>query len=617
VVKDTEDAGSSEKKDEDDVVAFSSPREKMPILPVYWINLDRSQVRRHEMDAMLSDLQKTVGGGLKSVRIPAVDTEEVRRRLDEQLFIPNGIEVISSDVNDTRATWEKHLAKQYLDTEAACLLSHLDAIFASFTAGDELALIIEDDAVISEEFLRTWQNHAALAPQDWSILQWHNDNEAIQQQCSKVVAKNDPWLAWQPDHYGTTGYMINRKGMKEVLAKTLLRFQSSSAPVWFIKEPEVVVADEVIYFLAEHVYTSSYPWLTPSGLESTIESSREHSMTQFNDRLELKSLKTRRDESILVVTSSRLRTEQEISMEFHRLQIDAEALAQSHSRTRWIVNLVVIDDILVAPAWLKASELPDFMDIRIIVNREPFNKFSYFDDVMLQEFKLHDYVLIKDADIRLAGFPWNTFMDKKGNALVSGPLSQSSEESLLRNLGKPRHQYFQFRTGHNWKRTDIPDFLEVIPMPTMFIEQQIALLCGDFAQWFFEQALTLSFMSQYNDWGLDKMWCGAAQAFRSEGPHCYVVPVVFLHGDTRQIAVDNPQASMMYNQAGFDVIADFRTNDVHRAWMDASIGWDRLVGGGEDIGQVLAKCEETRSAKGIPLESFNLTTCTEIFIHEK
>lgn len=97
-----------------------------------------------------------------------------------------------------------------------------------------------------------------------------------------------------------------------------------------------------------------------------------------------------------------------------------------------------------------------------------------------------------------------------------------------------------------------------------------ALPRGDFALWFLEQALAPFFLSQPSDVGLDQMCCGAAQSFLPDVPPCYLVPLVFLHDDTRHLAVHDPDIDRQ-------VMEDFRKNDVYRAWMDASIAFLRLV----------------------------------------
>jgi hypothetical protein len=41
-------------------------------------------------------------------------------------------------------------------------------------------------------------------------------------------------------------------------------------------------------------------------------------------------------------------------------------------------------------------------------------------------------VLLKVNDIPLAGFEWNTFLDKKSDSIVAGPFRESTEELLFR-----------------------------------------------------------------------------------------------------------------------------------------------------------------------------------------
>jgi GR25 family glycosyltransferase involved in LPS biosynthesis len=54
----------------------------------------------------------------------------------------------------------------------ACVLSHLSAILRAYNEGRVIALILEDDAVLAEDFLTKWQDYVNLAPDDWTALQF-------------------------------------------------------------------------------------------------------------------------------------------------------------------------------------------------------------------------------------------------------------------------------------------------------------------------------------------------------------------------------------------------------------------------------------------------------------
>eukprot|EP00957_Ditylum_brightwellii_P053919 4084751-Ditylum_brightwellii.AAC.1 len=127
------------------------------------------------------------------------------------------------------------------------------------------------------------------------------------------------------------------------------------------------------------------------------------------------------------------------------------------------------------------------VEIRYHVDSKPFNKFRLVAD-LLDEMNHFDYVLIKDNDMRLSGFAWYSFMEKKGDSVITGALYQGLEESLARNLGKPKRQYYEFHEGQMWKYLSVEEYTSLVLDP--------------------------HFLSQVSDWGIDKMWCGAAKSFR-------------------------------------------------------------------------------------------------------
>jgi hypothetical protein len=218
-----------------------------------------------------------------------------------------------------------------------------------------------------------------------------------------------------------------------------------------------------------------------------------------------------------------------------------------------------------------------------------------------------DYVLIKDNDMRLSGFPWNTFMEKKGDSVVSGALHQGLEESLARNLGQRKRQYYEFHEGQMWKYSAVTEYTSLTPIPTLFIEQGFALLEAEFAGWYFNQVLDTHFISQRSDWGVDKMWCEAARMFHPNKPSCTLVPVVIRHDDTRQLLVSNDPE--MFGQKVFQY---FRETPQFRDWMDATIGWEHFIGDDSTVEKVLERCRALLYSGSRTM--VDLSTCAALIV---
>uniref|UniRef100_A0A7S2SZB7 Uncharacterized protein n=1 Tax=Chloropicon primus TaxID=1764295 RepID=A0A7S2SZB7_9CHLO len=249
---------------------------------------------------------------------------------------------------------------------------------------------------------------------------------------------------------------------------------------------------------------------------------------------------TPRKECILVLTNLLMETEEQLNDNIATLGSDMRALSQWNPCSKWKVNFVVRTNLETA----FAEKLRGLMErgdlepmVRYTSSSARFNKYAFMKPLVRQMGE-YDYVLMKDADMRIAGFPWNAFMEKKGGSVISGPLREAVGESLMNWMRRkaPGRQWYQLHEARYWKSAaNATDFESVEPLASGFIEQYFALLDGDFAARFFELVLTDEFLDQTLDWGPDLMWCSAAAHMLPEKPACSLVPVVSEHLDTRKI----------------------------------------------------------------------------------
>lgn len=163
-------------------------------VPVYYINLQRSQDRNKFMLKQLKKYSVT-----NYTRVDAIDGKHIE------------VEYINEFSNLT-------------PSEIGCTLSHIKAIHQAYIDGKEYALILEDDC--SFEFVPFWEcplsEFIDSLHQDWMIIQlqtllWQTyRNAGICHQYTDTI--------YQPttNIHGTTAYLINRRGMAEILRKCLV-----------------------------------------------------------------------------------------------------------------------------------------------------------------------------------------------------------------------------------------------------------------------------------------------------------------------------------------------------------------------------------------------------------
>ena len=551
---------------------------------IFFINLDKSTDRLEALWKDFDALPDFLSSNLRLHRVPAVSTAAV------EIMLGNNVVRLNEGFTLTYSKRMKNnAAGQYTFNEAACTLSHLKAIKQAYNGGHDMVLIIEDDAMLTSDFFENWKAYAEQAPDDWQILQWTTSNMAVNKR--ELHRRNDYWISWKPTHYAMVAYTIRREGMKRILDLTHVsdtRNGGATVDRWEFNEPNIFVADELIYHLARNAYTSTYPWI---GTQDVVSTMGEHHIgnserdltfgrsTVLPKVLVAKSNNevTKRSERIAIVVNCRLKDETSIVEEIQRLRLDIEVISKLHPHSRWFINVVLVDKKLKTFFDEKKSDLPSAcVDLHVQINDKRFNKFLFVKEI-LHRLTHYDYMLLKDNDIPLAGLEWNTFLDKKADSIVAGPFYETKEELLFRanfnRMDAKRAVNFQHSAVFNYFSED--NFNKTSSISTMFLEQGLVLLRADFASWFFSQVLTEEFVNQSVDWGPDCMWCGAAYVFNrmhriASASPCSLISINALHKDTKQIMDNKKIDKHSVKRQGEMALNIFRSNPTFSSWMDAS-----------------------------------------------
>ena len=137
-------------------------------------------------------------------RVPAVNGADITQPIDKFTENPN---YTVQNIN----FWNNYTNLKH--NELACTLSHLNTIRTAYQDGLEMVLILEDDASIQliPYWRKTFDQYIAEFPPDWYCVSLFNMACYINNNLPEYINVRDKICN------GSVAYVINRKGMKNIL----------------------------------------------------------------------------------------------------------------------------------------------------------------------------------------------------------------------------------------------------------------------------------------------------------------------------------------------------------------------------------------------------------------
>lgn len=241
-------------------------------LHIYWINMDNAVDRRQ---SMIKHLKKI---NIGETRIPAVGINYVKQHWDQ--IKHEG--VTGYDPLPTTNSWLNHVKHhKYMYVEFAVTLSHMRAIRQAYKDGYQYALILEDDARITNTFLSEWKHFIQMAPVKWHMLNLYTTNLKSIMHLNEL---KDPFVTWKPYFWGATAYILNREGIIQILDTFEKKMFTE----------KMVVVDEIVATMAGKTYQCTHPLITISGAISTQQVSDKNLMDKSFGKRVNKLLRVKR-----------------------------------------------------------------------------------------------------------------------------------------------------------------------------------------------------------------------------------------------------------------------------------------------------------------------------------
>lgn len=511
-------------------------------------------------------------------RVSATSISDVKSLLERgQLTFHERIRF--EEMSNHPPSWEKHMNGRYHFVEAACLHSHLNAIRQAYKSGHKMALIVEDDAMITSRFRDSWFDYVDKAPKGWKILQLATVNLPLAKHGSLL---RDPFISWHTHSWSTRAYIINRAGMESLMEKVHSNSLLDQS-VWHITHVPTVVADEAIYAVTGDVYLATGLWIDSNDLsrKSSVQGESfgedPHLMLSYSPSIVgdeylqngIKSSDQMFGQSLLVLINVRLFSEEGVKA-IEWIREDYHALCKFHSTCEWHVNLLVQSYSMMGFISLLTSGFPINIHVQITLS-QPWSEILFLHNCtsIMREY---DLVLLKNHVQRISGFPWRTFMEKRKNAVVSGPLTANVNEHLICNMRIRRPKYFEFYEASGWvnnyPKTEHTrnTFANIVPVSVPMLDTYFVLLDAEFAYFFFNKILS----NRQSELGPEFLWCQAAKEWDQARPSCYLIPITSRKEDS--------QMNYFRDHSPRSQLSHLYVNDpVLERWMAPALKWGNEI----------------------------------------
>lgn len=173
-----------------------------------------------------------------------------------------------------------------MDTEYACLASHLKAIHTAYHNNEPWAIISEDDAIIVNNL--DWRKLMGSAPKNWELLQIHTCCIIKKSNTGFLKHFNDAstlWIHSNDNVPSAAFYIINRKGMHKILSRHVVGYEQqdwNSIEMLNLKMSKVGCQADLLLFNNINRYICTYPFIDIEKSESTIHWSHTYNDYSHN-----------------------------------------------------------------------------------------------------------------------------------------------------------------------------------------------------------------------------------------------------------------------------------------------------------------------------------------------
>lgn len=585
----------------------------------YWLNLDKSVERREAMVTRLLSL-----GIFNNYRVASITSHNVSDMYRSNRLIMHPKVTLVEDYGPGAKDEERMKSQgNWSYREAACTLSHLMAIKKAYDAGHDQAIIAEDDSIPSETFRDSLADYVKYAPEGWKVLQLATSHPLVIQQ---GLVLRDPFVPWLPHHWSTGAYMVSRLGMEELVHK-MHTYDAMGRDVWRIQEKPFVVADEVLYGTIGDAYTSTGLWIAHSfSFGSTLHeggpSGREYpALGELHHQYEMKTSPRFFDKALLVLMHVMVHDQKDARRELAWIKQDRHTICKFYTKCDWHINVQVNNSSLIG-LFEQDTSLSPHIHLHIkLSSEENLDKMSLVRESVGLMGK-YDLIIIKDHNLRTSGFPWQSFVEAREDAVISSPLRGLLDDSFYWRFSHPDRnndrrfkihdaKYFAY-LGSKWSVNQFRDVRQT-EVPTL--EQFFVLMDAQFAVYFFDLIVRFEKRHDLSDtipWHhimcqAAREWSNRSDSSNRTRPGCSLVPVVSKHEDLPEAKSNINHHDVISN----DVLQAITNHSAFGKWIEPSLEWKKIAFN-KEVQEIEELCRNVLKLRNS--DSFDLQACCNHFI---
>ncbi len=449
--------------------------------------------------------------------------------------------------HDEKPAYEDRVFRHaYSKSELSEILT-AKTFFANASAhGLPYAVLLEDDIVLTENWVERIREETALAPHDWDVLQFFTNSLPVRNALANVC---EPFVHWMPEYWGAALNVVSPRGMAKLAARKIT-----------VKESPVVI--DYWLYAGLNAYTHTRNMFGEHMFKTRMQHGTFNQLPGFPAPVPC----TPTSRSMPPIAAFTVTKQNELSV----------ASLMDHAPKSLEAWVFTVDQTLPP-----ALTSPNLHTATCKTGAAQWvSKWSCLAQHRSTFLNGHfEFVFAFDDDLDFSAFPWRTVWSRIASSapmVVGFPresdwgnkegdfsgryegelmlrdffISQNGDFWRNRTCGKGVHRdtgAFGEMCDARWEGQHAPTQQHLL-MPMKFIETGSNLISAPFLDWYLREANDfIEYMDNSGvDWGFDHMWCGAATSYlktqaqhsTDDGPHahpCGMVPLPVWHKDSASL----------------------------------------------------------------------------------